>query len=66
MPNPVVHFEVSGRDVAKTQGFYATLFGWKIDANNPMSYGVVEAQDGVGIGGVCPAAKVVRIVPERQ
>lgn len=50
MPNPVVHFEVNGKDGAKLQKFYADAFGWKIDANNPMQYGVVEAQ-GSGIGG---------------
>lgn len=51
MPNPVVHFEVMGKDAAKTQKFYADLFDWKVDASNPMNYGVVEAQDGSGIGG---------------
>jgi predicted enzyme related to lactoylglutathione lyase len=51
MPNPVVHFEVVGRDGKKLQSFYSNLFGWKIDADNPMSYGMVEAQDGHGIGG---------------
>ena len=51
MPNPVVHFEVVGRDAKKLQDFFANLFGWKVDANNPMSYGIVEAQEGHGIGG---------------
>ena len=50
MPNPVVHFEVTGRDGKKLQNFYSGLFGWKIDANNPMNYGIVEAAEG-GIGG---------------
>ena len=51
MPNPVTHFEIIGKDAKKTQAFYANLFGWKIDANNPMEYGIVEAQDGRGTGG---------------
>jgi predicted enzyme related to lactoylglutathione lyase len=51
MPNPVVHFEVIGKDAKKLQDFYAQLFGWKVDANNPMNYGIVEAQGGQGIGG---------------
>src|SRR5688572_25670065 len=51
MPNPVVHFEIVGGDPKKLQDFYRGLFDWKIDANNPMNYGIVEAQDGRGIGG---------------
>jgi predicted enzyme related to lactoylglutathione lyase len=48
--NRVGHFEILGKDAAKAQKFYSDLFGWKIDANNPMNYGVVEAPEG-GIGG---------------
>jgi hypothetical protein len=50
MPNPVVHFEVVGKDGPKIQGFYSSLFGWTVDANNPMNYGMVAAGEG-GIGG---------------
>ena len=42
MPNPVVHFEVSSADAEKAQKFYGDLFGWHIDANNPMNYGMVD------------------------
>jgi predicted enzyme related to lactoylglutathione lyase len=56
MGQPVVHFEVIGRDPAALQSFYSDLFGWRIDANNPMKYGIVSreenlSEDGVGIGG---------------
>jgi predicted enzyme related to lactoylglutathione lyase len=56
MGHPVVHFEVIGKDGAKLQSYYSELFGWEIDANNPMSYGIVQrdgnvSPDGVGIGG---------------
>ena len=51
MANPVIHFEILGKDGKKTQQFYESLFGWNIDANNPMDYGMVSAQDGAGIGG---------------
>ncbi|HEX5348417.1 MAG TPA: VOC family protein [Pseudonocardiaceae bacterium] len=53
MGQPVVHFEVIGKDGAALQSFYSDLFGWKIDANNPMNYGVVQRDDadGGGIGG---------------
>ncbi len=50
MANPVVHFEVIGADGAKLQNFYGEVFGWQIDANNPMSYGMVHASEH-GIGG---------------
>ena len=51
MANPVVHFEVVGKDAKKLQDFYGGLFGWKIDANNPMNYGIIDGSDGEGIGG---------------
>ncbi len=56
MGQPVVHFEVIGQDAAKLQAYYSNLFGWEIDANNPMNYGSVAREgntnaDGVGIGG---------------
>ena len=46
MANPVVHFEVLGKDGERLQQFYRDLFGWKIDANNPMKYGYVEPEEG--------------------
>ncbi len=52
MANPVVHFEVIGKDGKKLQDFYSGVFGWKINADNPMQYGIVDAGDtGGGIGG---------------
>ena len=57
MGNPVIHFEVTGKDGAKLQKFYADAFDWKIDANNPMNYGIVD-NGGEGInGGVGAAAE---------
>jgi len=29
MSNPVVHFEVVGKDGSKLQKFYGDLFGWR-------------------------------------
>lgn len=51
MGQPVVHFEIAGKDAKKLQGFYAGLFGWHIDASNPMNYGVVDTHGEGGIGG---------------
>ena len=50
MASKVTHFEVHGKDGKRLQEFYASLFGWKVDANNPMQYGMVSAEKG-GIGG---------------
>jgi len=52
MGQPVVHFEVIGKDADKLQGYYAELFGWKINADNPMKYGMVARDDNVGTDGV--------------
>lgn len=56
MGQPVVHFEVVGKDGDKLRQYYSQLFGWEIDANNAMNYGIVSregntAPDGMGIGG---------------
>jgi predicted enzyme related to lactoylglutathione lyase len=45
MGQPVVHFEIMGNDVDKLRTFYTDLFGWRIDANNPMNYGMVSPDD---------------------
>jgi uncharacterized protein len=56
MGQPVVHFEVTGKDGKALSGFFSQLFDWEIDANNPMGYGIVDREknlgaDGIGIGG---------------
>ena len=56
MGQPVVHFEVIGKDGEKLRSYYSGLFGWQMDADNPMNYGIVQRDgntnaDGVGIGG---------------
>ena len=56
MSNPVTHFEILGKDGERSQKFYASLFGWNVDASNEKKYGMVSAQDGQGIGGGVAAA----------
>ncbi len=57
MGQPVLHFEVVGKDGDKLRGFYSELFGWEIqDVGGPMNYGVVPREgntspEGIGIGG---------------
>jgi len=49
-------FEVLGQDGDKLRQFYATLFGWKIAADNPITYGMVDTGDTRGIPGGVAAA----------
>ncbi len=61
MGQPVVHFEIIGKDAEKLRSYYSDLFGWQIDSDNPMSYGIVQREgnvsaDGPGIGGGVGAA----------
>ena len=52
MANPVAWFEIHGKDGAKLFQFYSRLFGWKVDSDNPMNYGMVDTGAGEGaIGG---------------
>lgn len=56
MGAPVVHFEVVGQDGPALNKFYSELFGWEIDSNNPIGYGMIPREgnlnpDGIGIGG---------------
>jgi uncharacterized protein len=50
MGKPVVHFEVVGKDGKKLQQFYGELFDWKMNADNPQNYGIVD-NGGNGING---------------
>ncbi|HLG13993.1 MAG TPA: VOC family protein [Blastocatellia bacterium] len=59
MGRPVVHWEISGKDGAKAQEFYSKLFDWKIDSNNPMTYGLVDTGGGGINGGIMGAPEGV-------
>lgn len=51
MGAPVVHWEINSKNAGELQKFYSKLFGWDINANNPMSYGLVTPGGKRGIGG---------------
>jgi predicted enzyme related to lactoylglutathione lyase len=56
MGQPVVHFEIIGKDGPALHAYYGELFGWAFNADNPANYGVVARADnlnadGIGIGG---------------
>ena len=59
MGQPVIHFEVTGKDGDNLVRYYSELFEWEIDANNHLGYGIVEREgntnsEGVGIGVASP------------
>jgi predicted enzyme related to lactoylglutathione lyase len=61
MGHPVTHFEINARDAKATQKFYGDLFGWRINTNNPMDYGMVDtAAKGHGINGGIGATQTGR------
>ena len=47
MGQPVVHFEIIGKDGESLQRYYSGLFGWEISSDNPMKYGVVQREGNV-------------------
>jgi uncharacterized protein len=57
MGQPVVHFEVIGKDGPKLRSYYSELFGWEFgDEVGPTNYAVVPREgntnpDGIGVGG---------------
>ena len=52
MGQPVVHFEVVGKDAETLRHYYSELFGWRFaDPMGPTDYATVEDPDGIG-GGV--------------
>jgi hypothetical protein len=62
MSQPVVHFEIAGRDPERLRNYFGELFGWNFDVPSPVaeevsdpdSYGflnLVVSDDGAGIPG---------------
>jgi predicted enzyme related to lactoylglutathione lyase len=62
MGQPVVHFEVIGKDPERLRSYYGDLFGWEFDTSSPvseavsepMNYGFVDGNttsEGIGIPG---------------
>ena len=63
MGAPVVWFEIAGRDLEALTSFYGELFGWRVDAANPMRYGMVDtAADGGIPGGIFAPGEDVEYV----
>jgi predicted enzyme related to lactoylglutathione lyase len=62
MPQPVVHFEIVGKDPTRLRKYFGELFGWQFDVPSPVaqevsardSYGfltLITSDDGTGIPG---------------
>lgn len=62
MADPVVHFEIIGKDPERLRSYFGELFGWHFDTSSPVAaevsepsnYGFVEraaTPDGTGIPG---------------
>jgi predicted enzyme related to lactoylglutathione lyase len=49
MSNPVIHFEIGGRDAERLTSFYRALFDWQLQPAGP-DYWLVPPEAG-GIGG---------------
>ena len=47
----VVHWEIQSLDPGRLHEFYAAAFGWSINADNPMKYGMVSSKGNAGIDG---------------
>ena len=53
---PVMQWQIVSIDPERLAAFYSTLFGWKINADNPLKYRVADTGAGRGInGGFWPA-----------
>ena len=51
MPNPVVQFQVITSDPATHSDFYASVFGWTVNADNALGYRAADTGSQRGIGG---------------
>jgi len=47
----IVHWEIQSQNPTKLHKFYSDALGWKVDANNPMRYGMVSSGGRSGIDG---------------
>ena len=58
MANPVVHFEILGKDTAALREYYSGLFGWTFSTPGPIGYHLTDPgrnADGAGIAGAVGA-----------
>jgi len=51
MGSPVIHWQMLSNKPEELAAFYSRLFGWKVDANNPLGYRAIDTGSKSGIGG---------------
>ncbi len=51
MPNPITQFQIISKSPDETARFYSSLFGWIVDANNPLGYRCIDTGTKEGIQG---------------
>jgi predicted enzyme related to lactoylglutathione lyase len=52
MSQPVVHFEVVGKDPTRLRKYFSELFGWEFDVPSPVAREVSEPESYGGVAGV--------------
>lgn len=56
MPHPVTQFQILAKDPTAVAAFFSRVFGWKVDADNPLGYRRIDTGSSKGIqGGIWPA-----------
>ena len=56
MKHPVLQFQILSKEPDQTARFYSDLFGWTVDADNPLGYRRIATGSEEGIqGGIWPA-----------
>jgi hypothetical protein len=50
MGAPITHVEIQSKQQKKLIDFYAKLFDWHADTNNPMGYAMIDTHAGRGVG----------------
>ena len=56
MGRPVMQWQILAKDPNRLAGFYGDLFAWKVSADNPLNYRMVDTGSPQGIsGGIWPA-----------
>ncbi|WP_062355539.1 VOC family protein [Herbidospora yilanensis] len=51
MGNPIAWFDLTSKNAGVSRSFYSEVFGWKIDVDPQMGYGMVDTGSAEGIPG---------------
>ena len=48
MGQPVVHFEITGKEPEKLRRYYGDLFGWEFDTSAPVAEAALQKAESLG------------------